>query len=433
MNRRWIFPLASAVALGLIGFSTAYKPATRGPQKVAIADRFAIPVVLPLTGSGSFLGRAEQEALQRFEAQARAGRIPGAMPVKFSFFDDQSSPQVAVQLVNQIMPSNPSVILGSALVGMCKAMAPLVKDGPVLYCLSPGIHPEPGRRVFTSSSSTKDLMAATLAYFRARGLTRIGLITSIDATGQDARRSLPDLIKDSKLTGLTLVDNVFFNPGDISASAQIEHLKARGPDAIVVWSTGAAVGIVLKGLVQAGLDVPVATTDGNMTLAQMKQYSAILPDELLIPSPAWMMTNDPAHPAVVKARRELQAAYPATQRPDFAAVLAWDPALVVASALRPGMTADVLNRKLETLSDFPGTSGTYDMNVTPQRGLDLQSVVVNRWNPATNYWEPVSGPGGTLQTPAGQTSDRRSTTGQPVNGPSANGQPANGQAGNRHA
>ena len=134
------------VAVALVGaFSAAHA-----------ADR-EINVILPLTGGGAFLGKAEQQALQQFEKAANAdGGIHG-QPLKFVFHDDQSSPQVAVQLANQVKASNPPVILGSALVALCNAMAPLMKDGPLLYCFSPGIHPANGGFVYSSSISTREL------------------------------------------------------------------------------------------------------------------------------------------------------------------------------------------------------------------------------------------------------------------------------------
>ena len=65
------------------------------------ADR-EINVILPLTGGGAFLGKAEQQALLQFEKAANAdGGIHG-QPLKFTFHDDQSSPQVAVHLANQV-------------------------------------------------------------------------------------------------------------------------------------------------------------------------------------------------------------------------------------------------------------------------------------------------------------------------------------------
>ena len=107
------------------------------------ADTQDINVILPLTGGGAFLGKAEQQALQQYEKVVNStGGIHGK-PLKFVFHDDQSSPQVAVQLANQVKATNPPVILGSALVALCNAMAPLMKEGPLLYCFSPGITVEP--------------------------------------------------------------------------------------------------------------------------------------------------------------------------------------------------------------------------------------------------------------------------------------------------
>ena len=59
-------------------------------------------MILPLTGGGAFLGKAEQQALQQYEKVVNAGGGIHGKPLKFVFNDDQSSPQVAVQLANQV-------------------------------------------------------------------------------------------------------------------------------------------------------------------------------------------------------------------------------------------------------------------------------------------------------------------------------------------
>ena len=59
--------------------------------------------------------------------------------------DDQSNPANDVQLANDLIAKHVAVIMGSALVANCNAMVPLVKNGPVLYCLSPALHPDPGK------------------------------------------------------------------------------------------------------------------------------------------------------------------------------------------------------------------------------------------------------------------------------------------------
>src|SRR5471030_3234625 len=149
----------------------------------AAAEPYEINVVLPLTGGGSFLGETEQRSLQILEGVVnQSGGIVGR-PLRFVFFDDQTSPQIAVQLASQILPSRPAVVIGSALVAMCNAMAPLMKNGPVLYCLSPGIHPASGGFVFTATIATRDGEEALVRYFKSRGWTRLAFIASTDAIG----------------------------------------------------------------------------------------------------------------------------------------------------------------------------------------------------------------------------------------------------------
>ena len=155
-------------------------------SRAVAADTYEIHVILPITGGVSFLGQAEKQALELAEPVVNKGGGIQGRPVHFVFHDDQSSPQTGVQLASQVLALKPSVVLGSSLVGICNAMAPLMQNGPVMYCFSPGIHPPTGSYVFTSSVSTLDLAAAQIRYFRMKGWTRIALMTSTDATGQDA-------------------------------------------------------------------------------------------------------------------------------------------------------------------------------------------------------------------------------------------------------
>ncbi len=199
-----------------------------------------------------------------------------------------------MQLATGIVSAKPAVVIGPALVALCNAIAPLMRRGPVVYCLSPGIYPASGSFVFSISNATRDLAAAQLRYFRLRGLTRLALITSTDASGQDALRNVKELLAQPENKDLQLVAETTFNPTDVSASAQIERIKGAQPQALIAWSTGAAIGTVFKAILDAGLDIPVATTNGNMTYAQMRQYAGILPKVLYIPSSGWPRTEGAA-------------------------------------------------------------------------------------------------------------------------------------------
>jgi branched-chain amino acid transport system substrate-binding protein len=364
------------------------------------AHAYDINVILPLTGGASFLGKTEQTTLQLAEPLInKAGGIQG-QDVHFIYYDDQSNPQTAVQLTSRVLAAKPAVLLGSSLVSSCNAMAGLMKDGPVMYCFSPGIHPSPGSYVFTSSVSTLDLADALIRYFRLKGWTRLAFMTSADATGQDAEHGLDEVAKRPENSDVSVVERAHFNTTDVSVAAQLEHIKAANPQALIAWSTGTPIATVFKGIVQADLDIPIATTDGNMTYQQMSQYAAFLPKQLYVPSPEWSQHEGViALDASVEAaqKRFFDAFKSAGTKPDIAATLAWEPLMIVIAALQklgPNATAEQLRDYLAALKGFAGINGMYDFPRSPQRGLDVQNAVVTLWNPTQQTWELVSRPTG---------------------------------------
>jgi branched-chain amino acid transport system substrate-binding protein len=360
------------------------------------ADPYRINVILPLTGGASFLGKGEQQALQLLQAVTNKDGGLDGQPLEFVFHDDQSTPQTTVQIANGLLADKPSVMLGSSIVAMCNAIAPLLKEGPFDYCLSPGVHPPAGSYQFSTSIDTRDLIEALVRYFRSQGLTKIAFMTSTDASGQDAERGFDDALKLAENANVQVVERQRFNPTDVSVAAQIERIKAAGPQALIAWSTGAPIATVFKAVLQAGLDLPVGTTNGNMTYAQMTQYKDFMPKELYIPTSAY-----PPHAGLfaldAKIEDQQQRFYAAFKEAnlklDNMSVLAWDPANLVIDALRKlgaEASAQQVRDHIANRTDYVGVNGIYDFKAVPQRGLTVKNALVTRWNPAADTWNVVS-------------------------------------------
>jgi branched-chain amino acid transport system substrate-binding protein len=377
--------LALALAAAAIG----------GAATAEAADTYTLNAMVSLTGPAAFLGKGEQQALTLAEKVVNdSGGIKGAK-LAIAFHDDQTNPQVAVQIANDLIAQKPAVILGSTLVATCRAIAPLMKDGPVDYCLSPGIHPDAGSYVFTASVSTLDLANAMVRYFRLRGWHRIALMFSTDASGQDAEHGLKSVLALPENKDMQLVATAHFNITDLSVAAQLEDVKAHDPQCFIAWSTGTPIGTIFRGMIQAGLDVPTGTTDGNMTYAQMTQYADFLPKQLYIAAAQWAV-NDPAllKPAVAAKSKEFYGAFAAAGlKPDIASELGWEPGMILVHALRtlgPQATAPQIRGFLQKLTNFGGVNGVYDFVKEPQRGLNVSDTVVTRWNPQAKTWQVMS-------------------------------------------
>ena len=370
------------------------------PLPASAADNYDIHVILPLSGGGSFAGKGQQDSLETLAAAVtKSGGIAGR-PLHFVYHDDQTSPQIAVQLANEILGSHPTVVLGSSLVAMCRAIAPLMKEGPVHYCLSPGFHPAPGGFAFSSSSSSADQIAVTIRYFRDKGLTKLAALQTTDASGQDGDQGIISALKRPENSTVKLVAHEHFNPTDVSVTAQIERMKLSGAQALISWATGAPIATVFKGAIQGGLDIPIAPTSGNQTFAQMTQWADFLPKQLVLPSGLFpphegIVTLDPR---VEKAQHEMYAAMQERGlKPDNMVATSWDAALIVVEGLRklgPDATAEALRNYIASLTDFPGIGGTYNFKENSERGLGPASSIVTRYDAKEKAFVWLSKPGG---------------------------------------
>jgi branched-chain amino acid transport system substrate-binding protein len=382
--------LAAAACATLLGLFTAQA-----------ADPYKINVILPLTGGAAFLGKGEQQALQILQTSINQDGGINGQTLEFVFHDDQTNPQTAVQLANGIVQDKPAVLVGSGVVAMCNAIAPLLKDGPFDYCTSPGVHPAPGSYQYSSSADTHALIEALVRYFRSTAKTKIAFITSTDASGQDAERGLDEILKLPENSGVQVVERQRFNPKDVTVSAQIERIKAANPQALIAWTTGAPIATVFKAILQAGLDVPVATTNGNQTYAQMEQYNDFLPKELYIPTSVFLPHEGlfKLNPKVEDEQRKFYAAYKAAHvKLDTMAALAWDPGNIVIGALRKlgaKATASQVKDYVGGQTELAGVNGIYNFKAVPQRGLTAQNALVSRWDRGADTWIVVSEPSGT--------------------------------------
>jgi branched-chain amino acid transport system substrate-binding protein len=369
------------------------------PTSAALAaDKpYDLHVIIPLTGGGAFLGKAEQDAIKVAAGVInKDGGIHGA-PLNVIFHDDQSSPQVAVQLTTDVIALRPAVILGSTVSALCNAMAPLVQAGPVMYCFSPSIRTTPGGYVFTSQIDSHDQQRALLTYFQKKGWKRIALVTTTDASGQDAAKSVNDLVKEPDFKDMELVADTHFAPGDVSVAAQIETMRAGNPQAIVSWATTAAGGTVFRAMKQAGIDLPTAASGSNMTVQQMVDYAAFLPSQIFFGVGEWAANGDPrlsVSPEVTAQQKLFFASMKGVGTyPDSGIELGWEPIRVVADALNKlpaGADAQQLHDFLVAWQGHIGAEGEYDFKKTPQRGLNIDNAVVVRWDPTKKEWHLVS-------------------------------------------
>ena len=224
---------------------------------------YEINAILALSGAGAFIAHGQSEALRAAEKYINdTGGIAG-QPVHFAILDSASSPQIDIQLTTGILAAHPPFVIEGGPAPECRGAATLYQKGPVMYCLSPGYYPERGSYVFGSGVDSHLGMGIVMQYLRARGLTRLGIITMTDIAGQEADAALKSLLAEPTNSNVHAVAWEHFSPRDISVAAQMANIKAANPDVVIGWATGTPTGILLQGYKDAGLTQPFVASQAN--------------------------------------------------------------------------------------------------------------------------------------------------------------------------
>ena len=361
------------------------------------AAPYELNAILPLTGGGAFLGSDFVQTLKALELVVnRSGR---GRPLKFVVADSTSSPIVSLSLVNALVAKRVPAIIDGGPSGVCNPSISLVQThGPVLYCLSPSVHPEANSFAFSAGVSIPTLVDNLLRYARLKHWVRIAAITSTDATGSDFDQQLARALQDPANADIKLVRQEHFNVTDLTVAAQIARIKAANPQTLITWSTGTPFGTQLHGIRDAGLDIPVFASPANQTFTQFVQYAGVLPKDLYFTSALAVTKGGIGKGPVQDAQRIYYDAFKAIGfQPDFSTSLAWDPIMIIIDALRaldPDATADQIRTFIVRLHSWAGINGIYDFRDGSQRGLSGNVGNIQRWDATRNDFVAASRPGG---------------------------------------
>lgn len=355
--------------------STGDSSGSGGGATAGSGSDYTIGVVVSQTGGASQLGVGELRGAKLAAAAINAKGGVDGHKIVIKSADDQTKPDQALQQARDMMRDNVAAIVGPSVVADCNAVVPLVKDkGPVNYCLSPGI--DPSGYVFSASVATPDLAQKVLAYWKSKGIAKIGLMYTTDGSGEQGAGAVK---KAAPKVGSTIVASASYDPTAVSVTSQLQKVMAGHPQALIVWATGTPVGVALKAIQQSGTDLPVATTDGNLANAFLKRAAAYMPKTLLIPATRdFWWQKLPTSSATYKLEKKYHDAYQAkyNEPPDFGPGVGYDAVRVIAEALGKAGSADPgkLRSAMEAITGFEGVAGQYNLSGSDHRGLGINDV-----------------------------------------------------------
>jgi branched-chain amino acid transport system substrate-binding protein len=406
-GRKWPARLTALSAAGLTAVAVAgCNPSSAGTAGSgggsSSGSGSTIHVIVSETGAASFLGTEEAAAFNALAKHVNAtGGIDGHK-LAFAISDNQSTASTSVSLASPLVGQAPVLMVGS-ITATDKPVDDLAtSNGPVVYDLSPGDHPAPGSYVYSSSNSTTNQTQAFINFAQSKGWKKVAVINSTDSSGQDGWTNIQKAVANSH-GAVTVTDHESFDPTAVTVTTQLAKIKATNPQAILIWTTGTPLGTVLSGMQQLGMEsLPTMTTNGNASTSQLGQMTSKLPAQLYFPGAPFMAGAQNLTGETKTQVQTFDAAMAAAGHkvPDEGNALAWDPGLILVSALKKlglGASASQIHQYIDSLTDFAGINGTYnftDKSIPDNRGLTISSVYIAQWDKAQGDWTAASGPAG---------------------------------------
>lgn len=338
-----------------------------------------VGAVLSVTGPAAFLGEPELKTLQLYVERINAAGGVLGRKLALVHYDDGSEAAKANNFAKRLLESDKvDLLIGGTTTGATMAMAPLVeRAGMPFISLAGGVVIiEPVKKWLFKTPHT-DRMAAekVFADMRARGLTKVGLLSETSGFGQSGRK---ETLAVAGKYGIEIVADETYGPKDADMTAQLTKIRsAPGVQALFVFGLGQGPAVVTKNVAQLGIKLPHYQSHGVASDEYIKLAGAAA-EGVRLPSPALLIAealpaSDPQKTVVSSYHKAYKDRF--KEDPSTFGGYAHDALMLAADAIkRAGTTdGDKVRSALEQTKGFIGVTGQFNLSATDHMGLDLSA------------------------------------------------------------
>ena len=276
MKTRLFKMVGGLAALALVAAGCA------GESASGSDDEYHVLVLGGVSAEGVLADNASTSVLSAkagVELVNKSGGIDGKK-VTIKVVDDQADPTVAVtKLREAIAKDKPDLVLNSGPSTVADATLPILKQNNILsFNIGPtetSADPKAFPLNFDLSASAQNQLDAFPPYFSEKGYKKIGILHGSSSYGEVYGAAAQKTFDGA---GLDVVANEEYDVAALDMTAQLEAIRSKSPDALVLDAYGAPLGYVLKGVEKLGWDIPIV---GNTSVAATGLISTEPPSGVL--------------------------------------------------------------------------------------------------------------------------------------------------------
>jgi len=343
-----------------------------------------IGAVLSVTGPAAFLGEPEKRTLEIYVADINAkGGIDG-QPISLILYDDAGNPNQSRIFATRLIENDKvDALLAGTTTATALAIIPIAEKARVpLINFAGAVQAVAPVRAYIFKTPHTDLMACEKIFedLKQRGLTRIAMISGLDAFGASMRAQCHSV---TGKYGIEVLHEESYNPGDIDMTPQLAAIKAKaGVQAVLNPGFGQGPATVTRNYRQLGIKLPLYESHG----VGSKQYIELAgpaADGVRLPAAALLVADklpdsDPQKKVLIdyKTTYERTTGQPVSSFGGHA----YDGLMILVGALKRIKPNDKATDKarlrdaIEATRNFLGTGGAVNMSATDHLGLDLSAL-----------------------------------------------------------
>ncbi len=365
MKSRWVLAALGSV---LLLFAAGCRK-ERAATPIRIGSLFAV------TGPASFLGAPEERTARMLVDQINAEGGIGGRPIELICKDTAGDPDKCVSFARQLIDEDQvAAIIGPSNSGETMKIKAICEEArvPLVSCAAAEVIVNPVAR-YVFKTPQKDSQAVTWIFntAKARGLTRIGILTDNTGFGAAGKEQLESL---AAVQGMEILASEVYDKKATDLTDILTKLKGREVQAVVNWSIVPAQSIVPRNMKQLGMDVPLFQSHGFGNIKYVEQAGQAA-DGILFPASRILVVdklpdNHPQKAVLMAFKKAYEERW---QEPVSAfGGYAYDAVMLIAEAIRAkGAERDQIRDGLEGLKGVVGTTGIFSFTPEDHNGLGL--------------------------------------------------------------
>jgi branched-chain amino acid transport system substrate-binding protein len=363
--------ILSILTLGLVLGSLGY-------SKTPEAKPIKIGAIFAVTGGASFLGAPEAKTAEMFVNKLNESGGINGQKIQLIIKDSGSKPENAVSLAKQLIEEeNVIAIIGPSTSGESMAIKNICQESKMVLisCAAAEDIVNPVAS-YVFKVAPKDSDAARWIYktMKAKGISKVGVITSNDGFGMAGKAQLQKLAPEN---GITIAIAETYDKQTTDLTDVLTKLKGQGIQAVINWSIVPAQSLVAKNMKQIGLDVPLYQSHGfgNIKFAQAggdAVNGTLLPCGRILVADA-LPENHPQKAVLMKYKNDYEGQF----KEDVSTFGGhpYDALLILTEAIKKtgGQDRDKVRNAIENLTGVVGTAGVFNFSATDHNGLTLDA------------------------------------------------------------